>query len=136
MITGIGHVAFDVADMEKSLEFYCKGLGLRDAFETRHPETGRPWIRYIQVARGQFIELFYDRKGENSRGSYSHLCLLTDDIWAAEALLKEKGLPVDTPVKKGNDGNWQCWTHDPDGNAIEFMQIMPDSKQGKIDAEL
>lgn len=136
MITGIGHVAFDVEDMEKALDFYCGKLGFQDAFETRDPETGKPWIRYIQVTKGQFIELFYDREGENRQGSYSHLCLLTDDIWSAEALIKEKGLPLDTPSKKGSDGNWQCWTHDPDGNRIEFMQIMPDSKQGKLDAQL
>lgn len=136
MITGIGHVAFDVTDMEKAVEFYCGKLGFRDAFETVHPETGKPWIRYIQAAKGQFIELFYGGEGGNGQGLYSHICLLTDDIQATEELLRQNSLPVDVPVKRGYDGNLQCWTHDPDGNRIEFMQIMPGSKQDRLEQEL
>ena len=41
-----------------------------------------------------------------------------------------KGLKVDyRRMKNGSDRNWQCWTHDPDGNRIELMQMMDDSKQ-------
>ncbi|MBO0797012.1 MAG: VOC family protein, partial [Ktedonobacteraceae bacterium] len=29
MITGLGHVAFRITDLEKSLDFYCKKLGFR-----------------------------------------------------------------------------------------------------------
>ena len=32
MIKGIGHVAFKVTDMEKSLHFYCDILGGKKAF--------------------------------------------------------------------------------------------------------
>ena len=131
MIMGIGHLAFDVADMEKSLEFYCEKLGFKDAFQMARPETGEPWIRYVKVAPGQFIELFYNRKGDNLKGSYNHVCIQVDDIFSAEKLLKDKGLPIDTAPKQGCDGNWQCWTHDPDGNKIEFMQLDPDSPQSK-----
>lgn len=127
----IGHLAFDVADMEASLRFYCDGLGFQDAFEMAHPKTGQPWIRYIKIAPGQFIELFYGRKGENQKNSYNHLCLAVEDIFAAEQLLKDKGLPIDDAPKQGCDGNWQCWTHDPDGNKIEFMKLEPDSPQAK-----
>lgn len=134
MITGIGHAAYFVADMDQALAFYCGKLGFTEAFELRHPETGAPWIRYIKVAPGQFIELFYDRTGENASGSYSHLCLTVDDIQEAAARLREKGVPLDTPPNRGGDGNWQCWTHDPDGNRIEFMQIMPDSLQSRSEA--
>ncbi|HIT00042.1 MAG TPA: VOC family protein [Candidatus Faecaligallichristensenella faecipullorum] len=133
MITGIGHAAYFASDMEAALEFYCGKLGFADAFELKHPETGAPWIRYIKVAPGQFIELFYGRQEENPGGSYSHLCLKVDDIQAIAAQMREKGAPLDNPPSQGSDGNWQCWTHDPDGNRIEFMQIMPDSLQSQAD---
>ena len=57
MIKGIGHVAFYAADMDKSLNFYCNVLGFTDAFEISDNE-GKPWIRYIKICEGQFIELF------------------------------------------------------------------------------
>ncbi len=32
-------------------------------------------------------------------------------------------------MKSGSDGNLQCWTHDPDGNRIEIMQMGKESLQ-------
>ena len=133
MITGIGHTAYDVADMDKSIDLYCKKLGLTDALELKNPQSGEPWIRYIMAAPGQFIELFYNRKGENNKVSYSHLCLKVDDIEKIHALMIEKDIPIDVAPKQGSDGNWQCWTHDPDGNRIEFMQMSPESMQSKAE---
>jgi len=48
---------------------------------------------------------------------------------ATAKAIADAGYELAMPPKKGSDNNWQCWTHDPDGNAIEFMQIMPDSLQ-------
>jgi expansin (peptidoglycan-binding protein) len=42
-----------------------------------------------------------------------HVCLLMDDVHA----------PIDAEPTIGLDGNWQVWTHGPDGNRIELMQI-------------
>ncbi len=128
MITGIGHTAFRVADMETSLDFYCKKLGLKHAF-TLYDKNGKPWIEYIKVAQCQFIELFYGRNGENTPASYSHLCLEVSDINEIAEHMKKVGIKADSEPSFGSDGNWQCWVTDPDGNRIEFMQIMPDSKQ-------
>lgn len=35
MIRGIGHLAFDVADMNKSIDFYCGILGFKRPFRLR-----------------------------------------------------------------------------------------------------
>lgn len=35
----------------------------------------------------------------------------------------------DDAPKQGGDGNWQCWTHDPDGVKLELMQIGETSLQ-------
>ena len=128
MIKGIAHTAFDVYDMEKALDFYCNVLGLQKVFEIRDDDNN-PWIEYIKVADGQFIELFYNRQNEGNKGSYSHLCLEVEDINETAERLREKGIVIDHGPSMGKDGNYQCWAKDPDGNRIEFMQIMPDSLQ-------
>lgn len=128
MIKGIAHAAYDVFDMEKALHFYCDILGLKKVFEIRNDED-QPWIEYIQVAEGQFIELFYDRQDPQNMGSYSHLCLEVEDIHKIAAHLEVCGVELDVKPTQGKDKNWQCWAKDPDGNRIEFMQMMPDSLQ-------
>jgi lactoylglutathione lyase len=58
MITGIGHVAFRVTDLERALHFYCDMLGFREAFRLDREGEPSPWIVYLQIAPGCFIELF------------------------------------------------------------------------------
>lgn len=135
MIKGIGHNAYTVKDMEKSLHFYSEILGFKKLFELKRPETGEPWIVYLKVKDGQFIELFYggNKKVEvdGSTIGYSHLCLEVDDIHQTAEYLKSKGVHLDVEPKQGLDLNYQCWARDPDGNRIEFMQMHPDSPQLK-----
>nr|WP_308737680.1 VOC family protein [Paenibacillus sp. AR247] len=66
MIRGIGHLAFDVADMNKSIDFYCGILGFKKAFSIED-DHGNPWIEYIKVREGQFIELFYGAENNPKR---------------------------------------------------------------------
>ena len=42
MIKGIGHVAFNVFDMDKTIAFYENTLGFRKAFDIDRPEDGAP----------------------------------------------------------------------------------------------
>lgn len=130
MIRRLGHVALTVQDMEKSLDFYCNKLGMKKAFEI-HRESGEPWIVYIKIVDGQFIELFYGGQERREIGSrtigFNHLCLEVHDIREIAEHLKRQGVPLDVEPKLGLDHNWQCWARDPDGNRIEFMQLMPES---------
>ena len=68
MITGIAHNAVTVRDMKESLCFYTEALGFKKAFEIANPETGAPWIVYLAIAPGQFLELFYDGTEEIFEG--------------------------------------------------------------------
>lgn len=137
MITGIGHVAFRITDLEQSLDFYCNKLGFREAFRLEREGEFSPWIVYIQVAPGHFIELFPGAQGENkSRGpvGYNHFCLLVDDLQVTLQELAARGLPITGQPTRGMDKNWQYWINDPDGNAIELMQITSESPQAAADA--
>ncbi|MFZ0218083.1 MAG: VOC family protein [Candidatus Dormiibacterota bacterium] len=138
MITGIGHLAFRITDLDRALEFYCGTLGFREAFRLHRDGQPSPWIVYLQLAPGQFIELFPGGEGEvppRGRGAgYNHYCLLVDDLVATLAALRSHGVVIDGEPKQGQDGNWQYWIQDPDGNAIELMQITAESKQAAADA--
>ncbi|MBP1995989.1 VOC family protein [Paenibacillus eucommiae] len=133
MIKGIGHTAYVVKDMEKSLQFYCDILGFRKLFELKHPSDNAPWIVYVEVRKGQFIELFYGGTHKNDVDNqtigYAHLCLEVNDIQEIANHVKGKGLTLDVEPKQGLDKNYQCWVKDPDGNRIEFMQMNPESPQ-------
>ena len=130
-IKGYGHTAFRVSDMEASIKFYREALGFEKAFEI-NDDNGNPWIVYMYIGDGQFIELFYgDKNGERARGNigYEHICLETLDIHKTADNIVKTGNPLDAAPDVKNDGNWQCWTHDPDGNRIEIMQMNADSLQ-------
>jgi hypothetical protein len=43
--------------MEKSLDFSCKVLGFTHDFSIKNAQ-GKPWIEYLKVGGGQFIEFF------------------------------------------------------------------------------
>lgn len=136
MIQGIAHVAFNVVDMEKSLHFYTEVLGFKKAFDIKD-DKGNPWIEYIKIGNGQFIELFYcdDKEFLCAPASFSHLCLEVDDIFEITSRLKSHNVPLDVEPVKGKDHNYQCWAKDPDGNRIEFMQIDKRSPQYQVTHE-
>jgi lactoylglutathione lyase len=131
MIKRLGHAAYTVANMERSLHFYCDILGLKKVFELNEPNTGKPWIVYLKVTDGEFIELFYGGYKKNdwdsSTTGYNHLCLEVSDIQEIAETIKSRGGSLDKEPKQGIDHNWQCWISDPDGNRIEFMQLDPNS---------
>jgi lactoylglutathione lyase len=137
MIKGLGHVAFRVTDLDKSLNFYCQKLGFREAFRLDREGEFSPWIVYIQVALNQFIELFPGAKGENTPNApvgYNHFCLVVDDLAATLRELAGRGLEITGEPQRGVDHNWQYWITDPDGNRIELMQIVSESPHAAADA--
>ena len=128
-ISGIAHCAYNVTDMQASLDFYVGKLGMKHAFSLTRSD-GTPWIEYIKVAPGQFVELFYAENPFDSKScAYNHLCLQVPSCKEAEKQLIEAGIAIDVPLKQGSDGNWQLWIHDPDGNRVEIMEISPLSPQ-------
>lgn len=92
-------------------------------------------ISYFDIGNRQFFELFDASSATISyvpgRDSlnYDHVSLVVDDIHAAHEELLSKGIPVDTPLQMGMEGTWQMWSHDPDGNKIEFMQYTDNAWQ-------
>ncbi len=136
MIQAIGHIAVTVRDMDESIRFYEKALGFRRAFGFRHPETGAPWIEYLHIASGEFVELFYGcveaRPWSDGLIGFNHLCFQVDDIHASVEAVRAAGYPIDSEPRQGVDLNWQAWVTDPNGIRIELMQIVPGSPQSRF----
>ena len=129
MIKNIGHVAFSVSDMEKSLHFYCNQLDFTHLFQLKDGK-GNPWINYLKITEHQFVELFYSKDLKSGDGvSYGHLCLEVDDIEVTVRELESRGVVLAQKITQGSDKNFQAWIIDPDGNRIELMQLHPDCPQ-------
>lgn len=135
MITGIAHNAVTVRDMQESLRFYTEALGFAKAFDIKRPEDDAPWIVYLAIAPGRFLELFYGGTEENpwrdSLIGFNHFCFEVDDIFASVERVRSAGYAIDVEPKQGADMNWQAWVTDPNGIRIELMKIDPQSPQAR-----
>jgi lactoylglutathione lyase len=129
MITDLGHVALAVHDMEASLAFYRK-LGIEEAFRLNR-EDGSLMLIYLHISGDRFIELFPGgpEPAPDRTHSFKHICLLTDDLRGDVERLRGQGIAIEREPKEGLDTNLQAWIRDPDGNAIELMQIAETSPQ-------
>jgi lactoylglutathione lyase len=134
VITGLGHVAYRVSDMDRSLDFYCRVLGLSELARL-NKDDGSLWLIYLHVGSGTILELFPGGEedppipGPRARG-YAHLSLHVDDLVASLAEWRSRGLVADGEPKRGADGNLGFWVTDPDGVRIEMMELAPDGLQG------
>jgi lactoylglutathione lyase len=130
--TGVrfGHVAFRVADVERSIRWYAAAFGAREAFRANRPD-GSPQLVYVELAPGQFVELFPNGKNPIQEPpdpiGYAHTCLLVDDLPAALAHLANMGVLPANPPRTGRAGQQLAFIADPDGNRLELMEIPPDS---------
>jgi lactoylglutathione lyase len=129
MITDLGHAAFAVHDLDASSAFYEK-LGLRESFRLHHPD-GSLMLVYLHIAGDRFLELFpHGPEPDADRlQSFRHICLLSDDLRGMVEQLREQNVAIEREPKEGLDRNLQAWIRDPDGNAIELMQLSDDSPQ-------
>ena len=132
MITDLGHPAFAVQNIERTLAFYA-ALGIYESFRLNH-DDGSLMLIYLHVGGDRFIEIFPGGPEPDAarKQSFMHLCLLTDDLHEMVERLRAAGIPIDQEPKIGLDQNWQAWIHDPDGNAIELMQLAEHSPQRRI----
>jgi len=127
MIKALAHVCLFSKDLDRSLEFYCGTLGLHRHFD--FIKEGRLFGFYLQIAPGQFIEIFTTDSAEAAgRQRIHHLCLEVENLDLLRETLIKRGMEV-TPKKLGCDQTWQCWCKDPDGTDVEFQQYTAQSSQ-------
>ena len=136
----VSHVGICVSDLERSLRFYCQGLGFTAA--ERH-DIGNEFADTLEVPRdvvlaSQFIRreglsielLHYESPGATGRPAPSrnqlgltHLSFIVPDLDAAAARLEECGGTVVESTRTKGDGIYLLFVADPDGTRVELMQF-------------
>ena len=119
------HTMVRVADLEKSLDFYCNKLGL---VETRRKDIPAGKFSLIFLAAPENleseIELTHNWEMEEPEGEYSqgrnfgHLAFEVDDIYAACQKLQDGGVVINRPPRDGR----MAFVRSPDNISIELLQ--------------
>lgn len=126
-IVMLNHVGVNVSDFQRSLDFYTKTLGFREAFVLRD-DQGRPNLAYLQVSRNSFVELL--AVAENRRAGLAHLALEVENLREVAARLRENGVKVEEP-RMGRTKALLTFFTDPEGNRIELLEFGPEAMQRK-----
>jgi lactoylglutathione lyase len=124
-----GHVAFKVADAERSVRWYGEAFGAKKIYHAK-PEGDRPELMFLEFSRGQCVEFFTG--GKNLLPSppepigYLHFCLVVDNLEQALDHLAEMNVKSERKFI-GRAKQRIAFISDPDGNSIELMEIPPES---------
>lgn len=131
-ITGYGHVAIKVKNLDASLAFYRDTLGFPEMLRLRK-DDGTVWLIYLRITDQHYIEIFPGAENDRAPGwnanGVNHMCLTVTDLEATTRQIKDAGIVLTKDIQAGRDGNRQAWIEDPDGNRIELMEMTPDCLQ-------
>ena len=124
----IAHVCIKSSNLDRTLDFYCGGLGLERKFN--FTRKGRVIGFYLQLAERGFIEVFETAEVVRTvaDSGLQHYCLETDDMEAVRRRFVDRGFEPGE-IKMGVDGSLQFWITDPSGVAFEFHQYTDRSAQ-------
>jgi lactoylglutathione lyase len=122
------HTMVRVADLDNSLEFYTKKLGLVEMRRTEN-EAGRYTLVYLAApgdvahakeTQSPLIELTYNWDSEAYSGgrNFGHLAFAVDDIYATCDRLMKAGVTINRPPRDGH----MAFIRSPDEISIEFLQ--------------
>ncbi|HCG8766315.1 lactoylglutathione lyase [Vibrio parahaemolyticus] len=120
------HTMIRVVDLDKSIEFYTKVLGMSvlDRFENQEYRYSLVFVGSPDQPNGVTIELTYWDTGSYDLGNaFGHIALGCEDIYAACEKIKALGGNVTRepgPMKGGE--THIAFIKDPDGYPIELIQ--------------
>ena len=115
------HTMVRVSDLDRSLEFYCKHLGLKELRRASN-EKGRYTLVFLAAPGDESaqVELTYNWDPENYTGgrNFGHLAYAVEDIYATCQRLMDGGVTINRPPRDGH----MAFVRSPDGISIELLQ--------------
>ena len=137
----MNHVGISVADIERSVAFYCDMLGMEQASPV-FPFAGPDFeeIMALDGAQGRMcvvstgdlhVELFEfsapapspkDPAYSVGDRGISHFGIEVADIDSAYRRLSEAGVLIHSPIKTFPGGTKAIYARDPDGNVFELVE--------------
>lgn len=123
----LDHVMIRVKNLQQSLDFYQRVLGMQVVRQQDYPE-GKFTNVFLKFESGSAIELTYnwDQQQAYTLGdAWGHLALMVNDVVAAVQYLETEGVRIKTPAKKMNHSDRMlAFILDPDGHAIELIEAL------------
>jgi lactoylglutathione lyase len=115
------HTMVRVSDLDASLDFYCRKLGLKQVQRIDN-EAGRFTLVFV-APEGQedcAIEITYNWDAERYTGgrNFGHVAYEVDDIYAMCKRLMENGVTINRPPRDGK----MAFVRSPDDISVEFLQ--------------
>jgi lactoylglutathione lyase len=122
------HTMVRVTDVDASLDFYCKKLGLEEV--RRHDnEKGRFTLIFLTAPkdkttsaanRAPELELTFNWDPESYTGgrNFGHLAYKVDNIYETCQRLMDGGVTINRPPRDGN----MAFVRSPDNISIEILQ--------------
>jgi lactoylglutathione lyase len=115
-VQNIDHIAIQVADVEKSKDFYVKILELQALLRPDFDFAGA----WFALGNFQQLHLIGGRTEPVNAGSRNnHFALKVNNLADFEAHFEANGV-IFKPRKQRPDGTWQVFLTDPDGHCIEL----------------
>ncbi len=122
------HTMVRITDIDASLDFYCRKLGLEEVRRMDN-EQGRYTLIFLAAPkdresseknRAPELELTYNWDPEDYKGgrNFGHLAYKVDDIYATCRRLMDGGVTINRPPRDGR----MAFVRSPDGISIEILQ--------------
>lgn len=122
------HTMVRVADIDRSLDFYCTKLGMEEVRRVDNP-AGRFTLIFLAApgdresatnTKAPLVELTYNWDPEVYGGgrNFGHLAYEVDDIYATCARLQAGGVTINRPPRDGR----MAFVRSPDDISIELLQ--------------
>ncbi len=115
------HTMVRVTDIEKSLDFYCNKLGLKEVRRTDN-EGGRFTLIFLSVdgENENCLELTYnwDPEEYDEGRNFGHLAYSVPNIYETCQKLMEAGVTINRPPRDG----YMAFIRSPDNISIELLQ--------------
>ena len=122
------HTMIRVKDLDKSLDFYTRLLGMRLLWKKDYP-TGQftlAFIGYHGEEAGAVIELTYNwgREEPYQIGTgFGHLAIGVPDVHATCKMLEQEGVRIPRPPgPMAHGGSVIAFIEDPDGYKVELIE--------------
>jgi lactoylglutathione lyase len=123
------HTMVRITDVEASLDFYCRKLGLEE-IRRSEIEQGRYTLIFLAApgdverarsdARSPMLELTHNWDPETYAGgrNFGHLAYRVEDMYATCQRLMDGGVTINRPPRDGR----MAFVRSPDGISIEILQ--------------
>jgi catechol 2,3-dioxygenase-like lactoylglutathione lyase family enzyme len=127
MTPTLTHIALGVRDLDRTIAFYEKHVGLRVAHE-RDDGNRVVWLAERERDVDFVLVLFEVADAQRGSGTLQHLGFAVssrEEVDQAAAAGRADGIVVVEPIYAGPIVGYFCILEDPDGNRVEFSYGQP-----------